>query len=257
MSFEQEVSKHFSMRADRYDSCGNWVRNNDILNAMVSEFPVPEEQSFEIVDLGTGTGAVATYIMDNYKGICSLSVVDICGEMLNKISNPKILKYVASLENLPFEDNSFDIAVSRQCLHYVENLEIAIDEIKRVLRPGGLMVLGQIVPLENQYKKYWDEIMRLRQPLRKRSYSEKDWIQCFTDAGFVVRSVRNMQNRGSVLGWIKKYNVSDRDLVDKYRTMYLNAPEAFLQSYNVVEIDDNIEYTTYWTILSFELEARD
>ena len=40
MGFETQVSKHFSGRASRYDSCGNWIRNEDILNAMISEFPI-------------------------------------------------------------------------------------------------------------------------------------------------------------------------------------------------------------------------
>lgn len=254
MSFETEVSKHFSLRADRYDSCGNWIRNSDILNAMISEFPLSKGNLFDIVDLGTGTGAVATHILNNYEGLHSLVAVDICSEMIEKISNPRILKFVASLENLPFEDNSFDIAVSRQCLHYVDDLDAALNEIKRVLRPGGLMVLGQIVPLENDYKEYWDKIMKLRQPLRQRSYSEKDWIQCFIDAGFIVRSVQNLRNRGSVYGWIKKYNVSDKNLINEYRSMYLHAPTIFKQDYDVEEKEGNVEYTTYWAILTFELE---
>lgn len=253
MSFETEVSRHFSMRAERYDSCGNWVRNEGILNAMISEFPIAEGRTFHIVDLGTGTGAVATHILNNYKGIASLSVVDLCTEMLDKITDSRITKYEASLENLPFKDNSFDIIVSRQCLHYVENLETAMKEIKRILKPGGLMILGQIVPLENHYKEYWDKIMKLRQPLRKRSYSETDWLRCFCDAGFVVRSVQNLQNRGSVSGWIKKYNVSDKKLIDQYSSMFLNAPEEFLKSYNVEIEESNVKYTTYWSILTFEL----
>lgn len=254
MGFETQVSKHFSGRASRYDSCGNWIRNEDILNAMISEFPISQEKKYDIVDLGTGTGAVITHILNDYEGFRSLVAVDICSEMLDKISDSKIHKYVASLENLPFDDNSFDIAVSRQCLHYVDDLDVVLNEIKRVLRPGGLMVLGQIVPLENGYKDYWNKIMKLRQPLRQRSFSEWEWIQCFTNAGFKVCSVQNFQNRGSMYGWIKKYNVSDKNIIEEYRSMYVHAPQIFKQDYEIEEKEGNVEYTTYWTILSFELE---
>ncbi|MBU8922846.1 MAG: class I SAM-dependent methyltransferase, partial [Bacteroidales bacterium] len=41
-------------------------------------------------------------------------------------------------EELPFDDNSFDIVLATSVLEHVENLESSISEIYRILRPGGL-----------------------------------------------------------------------------------------------------------------------
>jgi SAM-dependent methyltransferase len=44
--------------------------------------------------------------------------------------------FVADAHSMPFEDNSFDLVVGRAILHHL-NLDRALNEIRRVLRPGG------------------------------------------------------------------------------------------------------------------------
>lgn len=46
---------------------------------------------------------------------------------------------IASAENLPFNENSFDIALSFQVLEHLENPEKSIREIRRVLKKGGVV----------------------------------------------------------------------------------------------------------------------
>jgi SAM-dependent methyltransferase len=58
---------------------------------------------------------------------------------------------VADAENLPFEDNTFDVAYSFGVLHHTPNTDRSIEELRRVLRPGGKAV----VMLYNQYSLNW------------------------------------------------------------------------------------------------------
>jgi len=44
--------------------------------------------------------------------------------------------------NLPFDDNSFDVVVSLETLEHVSDLDNTLDEIKRVLKPGGFLILS-------------------------------------------------------------------------------------------------------------------
>jgi len=44
-------------------------------------------------------------------------------------------------ETLPFGDNSFDLVYGRAVLHHVKNLEKFCQEMVRVLRPGGLLIV--------------------------------------------------------------------------------------------------------------------
>ena len=50
---------------------------------------------------------------------------------------PQVGLHQGSVESLPFDDASFDALSCTQCLLYVENLDRALAEFYRVLRPGG------------------------------------------------------------------------------------------------------------------------
>lgn len=57
--------------------------------------------------------------------------------------------HVASASSLPFDDASFDLAVSFMCLHDVDDLGGAAREIARVLEPGGALCLAVVHPLNS------------------------------------------------------------------------------------------------------------
>ena len=50
----------------------------------------------------------------------------------------------ANMEQLPFKDNSFDKAVSITALEFIENGKGAVDELFRVTRPGGWVVVATL-----------------------------------------------------------------------------------------------------------------
>jgi len=56
---------------------------------------------------------------------------------------------VVSQEFLPFADGSFDLIISTESFHYIVETEAAIAELKRVLRPGGTLLLT--MPLVWEY----------------------------------------------------------------------------------------------------------
>ena len=66
-------------------------------------------------------------------------------------------------ETLPFSDRSFDVVYSYGVLHHTPRTQEAIDEIRRVLRPGGLAIVG----LYHKHSAfYWICTMLLRGVIR-------------------------------------------------------------------------------------------
>jgi ubiquinone/menaquinone biosynthesis C-methylase UbiE len=55
---------------------------------------------------------------------------------------PHIAFYQGSLESTPFADASFDVVVMSDVLEHVDNEIAALDEIARVLRPGGTFIVS-------------------------------------------------------------------------------------------------------------------
>jgi SAM-dependent methyltransferase len=62
---------------------------------------------------------------------------------------PDMELHVANASALPFEDASFDVIVSFMCLHDVDDLDAAVREIARVLRPGGVVCIAVVHPLNS------------------------------------------------------------------------------------------------------------
>ena len=149
--------------------------------------------------------------------------------------------YVADVVSLPFPNNFFDVIVSRQCLHYVENIDAVILEIKRVLKSNGLFTLTQFVPLEGKTKPYWIELMKVRQPLRKYFYSENEWCDVFQRHGFKVINIKKYAWRYSIKKWAQAYNRSINS--DYYIELIRNAPLSYIK--------DDIKTTAHSSTIVF------
>ena len=100
-------------------------------------------QSARILDIGCGTGELLRALGLAAPG-SDLTGVDISPEMLG-IARRKLDRCVelkeGQAEALPFEDESFDCVVSTNAFHFVRRPMSALQEMLRVLRPSGGVVI--------------------------------------------------------------------------------------------------------------------
>lgn len=97
----------------------------------------------KVLDLGCGTGR----ILGELKLFgAEVTAVDISEEMLSKAKkkHPDVEMIVADAENLPFENDYFDVVTATFLIVHLKNPEIAFDEVYRVLKSGGEFVLTNI-----------------------------------------------------------------------------------------------------------------
>lgn len=86
----------------------------------------------KILDVGCGVGVVNDLYPDY-----DITGIDCSPGMLRHHKGKHIL---ASANEIPFPDGSFDSVVCRSVLHHLPDPKIALAEIKRVLKPGGKFV---------------------------------------------------------------------------------------------------------------------
>lgn len=82
-----------------------------------------------ILDVGCGTGIISELYPD-----LDIIGIDISPGML-RFNKGKWLQ--ASVERIPFPENSFDFVICRSLLHHLPDVHKGLAEIKRVLKPGG------------------------------------------------------------------------------------------------------------------------
>jgi ubiquinone/menaquinone biosynthesis C-methylase UbiE len=95
-----------------------------------------------ILELGCGTGHWSEFLSE--MGF-NVAATDISEAMLG-IANRKNIKNVrfqkADASNLPFDNESFNSIVSITMLEFTDNVQKVLNEIYRVLKPNGSLVLG-------------------------------------------------------------------------------------------------------------------
>lgn len=93
-----------------------------------------------LLDIGAGTGRYAYHLKQYFKTIYAIEPAE---NMIKefKRKNPQISIKTGKVEQLPFDDNSFDIAIAMgDVLSYSENLDMALREIWRVLKSKGIFI---------------------------------------------------------------------------------------------------------------------
>lgn len=102
----------------------------------------------KVLDLGCGPGLWTIMIAEKVKPNGKVIGIDICKELLeyaekNIRKNPlkKIIKFQQNdFNDLPFEDNTFDVVFFGNCFAYVTNPMQVLEEQKRIVKDGGRII---------------------------------------------------------------------------------------------------------------------
>jgi len=131
----------------------------------------PQKECLKVLDVGTGPGFFA---MNLALAGHQVSAVDVTEEMLEH-ARENAAAYGADVKfslydgrTLPFEENSFDLIVSRNVLWNIEAPELALQEWKRVLKPGGRMIYFDA----NWYLYLYDEEQKKRHMAAHENYQK-------------------------------------------------------------------------------------
>ncbi|AUC14070.1 bifunctional demethylmenaquinone methyltransferase/2-methoxy-6-polyprenyl-1,4-benzoquinol methylase [Tenacibaculum sp. SZ-18] len=126
---------------------------------------VSENNPKQILDIATGTGDLAMMMAqlnpDKIIGLdISAGMLEVGKEKINKANlSDKIEMVVGDSENIPFENNTFDAITVSFGVRNFENLDKGLQEIHRVLKPGGKFVVLETsnptkFPFKQGYKLY-------------------------------------------------------------------------------------------------------
>lgn len=100
----------------------------------------------KVLDVGTGPGFMAASMAEAVGTSGEVAGIDISEQMLALATAhcahlPQASFKQANLAYLPYPDAHFDVAIVTQVLEYVVDVQQALHELKRILRPGGRLLV--------------------------------------------------------------------------------------------------------------------
>ncbi len=155
--------RSFEQAASGYDEAA--VLQREVGTRLLERLDLMRMQPQRILDLGSGTGHCVDGLFARYRkaGVVAL---DIAQPMLQHarrrgrwLRRPSCV--CADAERLPFGENSFDLVFSNLMLQWCTDLDAAFSELRRVLKPGGLLLFSSFGPdTLKELRASWREVDR-------------------------------------------------------------------------------------------------
>ena len=195
------------MSADDYDRFADDYEAENATSLLNAYYERPavldlvgDVQGRRILDAGCGSGPLAAELVSRGADVTgfdgSPAMIDLARRRLGG-TVPLTVHDLA--EPLPYEDESFDVVVASLVLHYLEDWDGPLAELRRVLRPGGRLVASVNHPFAQVLNAPEDDYFRTRRysedvELNGRTTELTFWhrplrevVRAVTDAGLDLR----------------------------------------------------------------------
>ena len=200
------VTRQFGPRAAAYVASAVHAKGEDLEE--LGRFA--EAHKFaRALDLGCGGGHVSFTLAPHCGEVIAY---DLSVAMLAAVATvsatrglPNVRTIQGAAEHLPFVDAAFDFAATRYSTHHWRDVPAALKETRRVLRPGGsMMVMDTVAPDDVQCDTFLQVIEVLHDPSHVRDYSVREWTEMLRDAGFTPDEPKRRRVHLEFSSWIER-----------------------------------------------------
>ena len=195
------VLEKYSRQATRYDR--RWNRNfgEGTLEATIAA--VPWKRAQKILDVGCGTGLLEATVRGRLHPRARMVGLDISLAMLEqareKVNGAQGIRWAnAVAESLPFPGACFDAVICANSFHYYRHPMRVLEEFRRVLEPGGWLVLTDwcadfLACKLGHWALQLADRTRLHRYAMQRCYDMEELEQMLAQAGFRIEMTRRVR----------------------------------------------------------------
>ena len=186
MCLKREHKNFWDRNAGRYN---RFMRKDGAAYGEMYALIQPIVRHKTVLELATGTGLIAKSIVN---AAAHIEATDASAEMIAEAKrdnrSAKLHFSVQDMFRLPYADKSFDVVIVSNALHIVPQPEKALDEIRRVLKDGGMLIAPTFTHAGNSFTgKVRAFFMKLAGfPLHSRWTSE-EYLRFLRQNGWTVR----------------------------------------------------------------------
>ncbi len=234
---KQKVQEQFGASAESYATSKVHAKGASLVRMVELVQPQPDWYG---LDIATAAGHTALAFAPN---IAHVVATDITPEMLpvaEKLARERRITNIelkpADAEELPFENQSFDLVTCRIAAHHFPDIGRFMDESVRVLRSGGVLaIVDNVVPgsrlrgkkgdLLRRNGDYINTFEKLRDPSHHRCLSLTEWEDAFANAGISLIHKELITKEMEFDPWADRMRVTAEDKT-RLKVMLVKAPKG-------------------------------
>lgn len=138
---------------------------------------------------------------------------------------------LADVENLPFPNRSFDLVATRYSAHHWLRPERALAEFRRLLKPGGTLLISDIMAREDYAQDtFLQTIELLRDPSHVRDYRISEWRALLAAAGFAPEVLMTFDLTLRFAAWTRRMN-TPRQNADMIGSLFNGASDDIKRAF--------------------------
>ncbi|MFC2099599.1 class I SAM-dependent methyltransferase [Candidatus Bipolaricaulota bacterium] len=191
-SYEERAKAIFGERADLYTTSVAHT-DREVLDRLIEI--ADSKPEWRVLDIGTGTGHTALAFAPHVRDVVGL---DLTEEMLREARKlalergvDNVTFHAADVHRLPRDlEGSFDLVTCRRAAHHFSDIDRALAEMVRMLRPGGMLLIDdRSVPEDDWIDETMHRLDCLHDGSHVRQYRASRWIALLENAGLFVEAV--------------------------------------------------------------------
>ena len=243
-SHHDNVEKQFGSQASAYLTSAVHASGRDLqrLAERLADFP-----QAHVLDMGCGAGHASFAAAGQ---VAQVTAYDLSSQMLDVVAQAARDKGFTNIatqqgyaESLPFADASFDVAISRYSAHHWHDVGQALREVKRVLKPGGVMIIMDVMSPGHPVRDVWlQTVEALRDTSHVRNYSSGEWLAMASEAGLVINHLLTDRLPLEFSSWVARMR-TPAALTEAIR-LYQDSASAEVKAYFALQQDGSFTSDT-------------
>ena len=243
-SHNSVVLDQYTTRASAYVNSAVHAAGQDLdLIAQV----LANQRGAVALDVGCGGGHL-TYRLAPL--VSQVVACDLAESMLAAVAEQASLRGLSNIatraaaaESLPFEVATFDVVATRFSAHHWHAFAEGLAEMARVLKPGGLALMSDVVSPGVSLLDTWLQTLELlRDPSHVRDASTAEWDAGLAAAGLAIERIEHFRLRLDFATWVARMDTPEPQ-VTAIRMLQARAASA-VKDYFEMEEDSSFTVDT-------------
>jgi len=191
-SYEERARAIFGARADLYTTSAAHT-DREVLDRLVKI--ADPKADWRVLDIGTGTGHTALAFAPHVREVVALDLTEEMLREARKLAQERRVENVtfqtADVHWLPRElEASFDLVTCRRAAHHFSDIDRALSEMARTLRPSGMLLIDdRSVPEDDWIDNTMHRLDCLHDASHVRQYRASRWRALLENAGLTIEAV--------------------------------------------------------------------